>query len=507
MVKIPIATSTGNLTTQTTAPRINDPSSFTAATRAVGSAAKALTAVGNEFERVRQSNVAAEAKLRASTEIEKRKNEILNDPNIDGKSSDVFLKELPSIINKEASAMNQQRFNEFSLEMNGVGLRASSQISNKGRQADIGRRVDSFDNLRELHIQNMLDLPLSDKFGKQAEMSAITVEINQLVKDKIIDKAGVENLKEDILEDVRERKAAVDIGAAQSQEELAVVKEDIEDGDYDLTSEEKVLTNALISKRTQQFNREDAKVRTKTAVDFALRASDPEQEDIPTLEQARQKLADGEMTVSTFNSVVKKVASGIKKVNDPSTVSQLLSEAALLISKDEEGDYNFADEASIVEFEKFFTKVNLANAQGKIKDEKINTIIKPLIPIVDKALDDAATEKVYKQNAPKNLLEKLNFWADRTPLEDVEATRAEMSSDLFDLLSEKKEVTQDDVDNIIEKQQNKINPQWQGIKAGDMVDTAFGSRKVLKILDNGEPDVELLPEDIKAIQRRTQQNG
>lgn len=507
MVKIPIATSTGNLITQTTAPRINDISTFTQATRAIGNAGRALTAVGNEFERVRQSNIAAEAKLRASTEIEKRKNEILNDPSIDGKSSDLFLKELPSIINKEASTMNQERFNQFSVEMNGVGLRASTSISNKGRQADIGRRVDTFDKLRELHIQKMLELPLSDTFGKQAEMSAITIEINQLVTDKIIDKAGVENLKEDILEDVRQRKAAVDISTAPTKEALAQVKADVEDGSYDLNLEEKVIANALINKRTQQFSRQDTKNRTGTAKDFQIRITDPEKDDIPTIDELRQSFQAEEITLSYFNSALKSIASGIDKVNEPSTVNQLLLESANLISKDEKGVYNFANEASMVEFEDFFTKLNLENAAGKIKDEKILTIVKPLLPVIDKALDDAAVEQVYKENAPKNLLDKLRFWADRTPLEDVESTKAEMSSELFDLLAEKKTVTQEDVDKIIEKQQNKINPQWQGLKAGDFTDTQFGSREIRKILDNGEPDIILLPEDIKAMQRRAAENG
>ena len=495
MVKIPEAVSQANLTTQTTAPRISDIGSFTQVAQSLQGAGAAATNIANEFRELDTLRQTSRGLVNGGARLSAAEDSFLNDPELSESSAARFQQEKQNIINDVLSGVSDEGARlRLGVQLEGKALVKTFNIKRQGREADIANySIEKTSVIDQALLDSIKALPEERPLVREGLVTYLNQNLKLSTKDEL--KKDLKDFDEDV-------RTGVAKNVAINEPERFLDEKD----EFNLTPDEKEdlvrTANSISTNNAQRAKREVTKIQTETSRDRTLEIYDPNRNDAVLLERLESDFKAGKLTEASFNAKRKSVLSKNKDTafNDPAVVNPIGVEAIRLASKDVDGLYLNASSEDIKEFEDFFNTIHNAAAEGKITSGRVNEILKPLLPVMEEALDDSAREQVIKEN-PKSFFQRLAFWADNFAEGDVEKKKADMTAKLFRILGEGTGNIAQATDNIIKEEQAEMHPEWAGLKVGEMMDTVLGSRKIKKILDNGEPDLELLPGDIEALER------
>jgi len=503
MVQIPRAPiSQANITSLTTAPKITDPSSFTRIAEAASRVGTLLTAQAEEFKKLenfRQSSKGTVKGNRDLTEIEER---ILTSPELTEVASvNQFNQESALAIQNILSGITDERTRlALQVKLEGTQIVKGFNIKGKGRDRDMANAELETEAVEVDAVNNILKL----KNTKEGSAQELIIRGNLVTHYNEQISIGYKT-QEQIRKRLREFDESVRVGKAKTMAienpgAFLEIKEK-----FDLTADELEdlvrLSNSLLKNEEARVKRDVKKVQTKTSADRTLELYGPNRNDEEFIKQLDKDLEENKISETSYikkrNALLKDKTNAI---NDPATVTVIALEALRLAEKDTEKNYLNATAEDIDEFEALFQRIDDAVDANKIKSDKITSILKPILPVLNEALDDAAEKQVIKEN-PRRGWERITLWVDNFSEADVQKVKSEMLIKLMDILSNPDADIDEAADKIIKEEQDKMHPEWSGLKVGDMHDTVLGSRKILKILGNGEPDMELLPGDLEALER------
>ncbi len=138
MVQIPRAESQRNITTQTTAPRVQDIGSFTRTSRALAEAGGVVLQIDADFKRLRTLREVTKGTIEANRRMTELESETLNDPNLSEGSLEGFNQQTQEIVNEVLGSVGDEQSRlQLQLQLEGSRIAKGFNIKRHGRNADI----------------------------------------------------------------------------------------------------------------------------------------------------------------------------------------------------------------------------------------------------------------------------------------------------------------------------------------------------------------------------------
>ena len=495
MVQIPRAVSDTALTTQTTAPRIGDVTSFTRATEATTRLGKQLIATVAVFRERRFDKEATDAKIAYSEFQAELEQEFLNRDSLDERSREEFIQSSNAKREELSKAITSpQRRSNFLITSGATTLQKGAVIASKARNDIIQGQINSFFSLKEAKIKESLSIP-AGAAGHLVIDNEILDEANLLLRkgywtqDRYI--AELDSYRRD----KRKRKLAHD---QSTNAEVAL--NNLVSGLYGFTEADRKLkaeeTERIIANNAERA-RESILEQHRVGALKVLEEIDKGESSLERIEQQRdagviseveeplfRAIQIGSLTVPTERQVARAEAQLRLEFQD------LIPDETLI----DVGEFKKASRGLILEdIAGFRQRVLGAKTQNLITRSQAITWLRKTDGVMEAVTDQRAMQ-IFK--AEKALYKNMQRWADRSTPEDF---REQISAELNRRLDAELEVTKDKSPEIVQAVMKKIqedyirelHPEFLGFDV--LPNSVFSAEGGLENVSDGDSN---LPADV-----------
>jgi len=348
MVKIPTATSTNQLSTQTTASPINDIGSLTKASQQLQRAGQVLDGVATEFRQLKTLREVSNATIQTNQQLGELEDEILSRPDLTEDMVAEFRKRSGDIVNSQLGTIGDERARlNAGVQFQGSALNRGFNIKREGRNADVKNAGTARDILTDQAIQE------SFKAGNPEQSSFIRSNLEIAYNNDVAVGLMTPQQKFDQLqafdEAIRKGLPQFDLDkqvAAFGSAGAEAFIEDVQRGKYReingkpglTTQEEQTLINAATNRMEREKKIEKIKLeetQSENLTELIPRIVDPTSgltaTDIDIL-VLKKVLSDTDATVAKRVINGKK---GINAVTDPFTYNKIMNMKIGIILKED----------------------------------------------------------------------------------------------------------------------------------------------------------------------------